>query len=93
MKQMTKQTVYLPAAYAVTFSIETNHPAGTCRHMSMSVKTEGRVPNEHAVWMVCEELGFTGSLQECHIWLEDLEGHGHAINVVQSLTMQEPVRV
>jgi hypothetical protein len=86
MRQMTKQTVYLPEAYAVTFSIETGHRIGTCRHMSMSVDREGRVPNKHAVWMVAEELGFTGGLEACAaIWPEELEGHGKAINVVQAV--------
>jgi len=83
LKQMSKQTVYLPVAYAVTFSIEHGHPAGSARHMSMSVNREGRVPNEHAVWMVAEQLGFTGDLRSCTVWLEDLEGHGNAVNVVQ----------
>jgi hypothetical protein len=86
MRQMSKQTVYLPTAYAVTFSIETGHPGGTIRHMSMSVHREGRVPNRHAVWMVAEELGFVGGLEACAaIWPEELAGHGKAINVVQSV--------
>jgi hypothetical protein len=91
MRQMTAQTVYLPAAYAVTLSIEFNHPQGrTARHMSMSVDREDRIPNQHAVWMVAEELGFTGALSDCIVWLEDLQGHGKAINIVQLLNPEEP---
>jgi hypothetical protein len=87
MRQMTEQTVYLPEAYAVTFSIETNHPGGrTARHMSMSVEREDRVPNQHAVWMVAEELGFTGTLQDCVVWMEDLR-QGKAVNIVQLLAV------
>lgn len=87
MRQMTEQTVYLPAAYAVTFSIETNHPESrTARHMTMSVDAEGRLPNRHAVWMVAEELGFIGNLELCQgIWVERLQGHGEAVNIVQLL--------
>jgi hypothetical protein len=99
MEQMSKQTVYLPFDYAVTYSKEINHPGGTARHMSMSINKEGRVPNQFAVWMVAEHLGFTGphddiaraedNLKQCDaIWFEDLRGHGKAINVVQLI---EPV--
>jgi hypothetical protein len=86
---MTGQTIAIPAAYLVTFSIETNHPHGTARHMSMSVQRDGRLPNFAAVWMVAQELGFTGSLDECTTWLEDLQGHGKAVNVVQYVTASE----
>lgn len=81
---MTRQSVGIPFGYLVTFSIETGHPGGTARHLSMSShKTPGRVPNEHAVWLVAERLGFTGSLRNCKNWLEELEGHGMAVNVAQ----------
>jgi hypothetical protein len=83
MAHMTAQTIDIPAAYQVTFSIETGHPAGMARHMSMSVQRNGRVPNQHAVWMVAELLGFVGSLDECMCWIEDLKDHGRAVNVVQ----------
>lgn len=87
--RMTEQTVLIPAAYMVTFSVETNHPHGTARHMSMSVQREGRLPIGHAVWMVAVELGFTGGLGECTTWLEELQGHGQAVNVVQYVTAHE----
>ena len=83
--QMTAQTVALPAAYLVTFSIETGHPAGTARHMSMSTNRAGRVPNPVSLWMVAELLGFVGGLETCICWPEELQGHGLAVNVVQML--------
>lgn len=83
MAQMTRQSVEIPLAYLVTFTIEHNHPCGTCRHMSMSVQKPDRAPNEHALWLIALELGFWGSLAECSIWPEQLRGHGMAINVVQ----------
>ena len=86
MRQMNAQSIEIPVGYLVTFSIETGHPAGVCRHMSMSSPVEGRVPIPEAVWMVAEELGFSGSLEACAVWLEDLQGHGKAVNVVQPLT-------
>lgn len=91
MAQMTAQTVGIPMDYMVTFSIEHGHPAGTCRHMSMSVGKKGRVPNQHAVWMVAEELGFVGGIEACMCWLEDLKGHGQAVNVVQPINFVNTV--
>lgn len=84
-KQMTAQTCLLPASYMVTFSIETGHPCGTCRHMSMSTHHKLRLPNARAVWMVAEVLGFTDTLESCVTYREELEGHGEAVNVIQPL--------
>lgn len=89
MDRMNALTIDIPMAFAVTYSIETGHPAGTCRHMSMSSDRKGRTPTPEAVWMVCEELGFVGSLEACTVWPEELqrgptERDRHvAINVVQ----------
>jgi hypothetical protein len=88
-QQMTAQSIPLPMDYLVTFSIETRHPGGTVRHMSMSVGAQDRVPNQHAVWMVAECLGFAGTLDACTAWVEDLEGHGAAVNLVQFLMHDE----
>lgn len=90
LAQMTAQTIQIPADFMVTFSVETGHPAGVCRHMSMSVGKAGRVPSPQGVWMVAEEFGFVGSLEECTVWKEDLNGHGIAINVVQPLAVVSP---
>jgi hypothetical protein len=87
--RMTALTVDIPAAYLVTFSIETGHPGGTARHMSMSINRGSRAPNQFAVWMVCAELGFVGDLDACTVWPEELQrgpdpGDRHiAVNVVQ----------
>ena len=87
MKQMTRQTIQIPMNFLVTFSVETGQPMGVCRHMSMSVDQEGRTPSPEALWMVAEEFGFVGSLQDCKVWKEDLQGHGIAINIVQPVAM------
>jgi hypothetical protein len=84
-QRMTEQSVLIPASYMVTFSIETGHPAGTARHMSMSVNHEEHVPNPVSLWMVAELLGFVGGLETCICWPEELQGHGLAVNVVQML--------
>lgn len=84
-RQMTKQSVSIPLAFMVTFSIETGHPAGVCRHMSMSVLRERRLPVPEGIWMVAQHLGFTGTMQQCHVYLEDLSDGGTAVNMVQPL--------
>lgn len=93
MDQMNDQTIEVPTAFLVTFSVEIGHPGGAARHMSMSSVRPGRLPTEHAVWMVAEELGFLGGLKACAIWLEDLQrgptarDRAQAVNVVQLLTV------
>ena len=72
-RQMTAQSVRIPLDFVVTFSIETGHPVGTCRHMSMSSGARGRLPTPPAIWMVATELGFVGAIEQCHCWLEDIE--------------------
>jgi hypothetical protein len=92
MDRMNALTIDIPLGYTVTFSIETGHGAGTCRHMSMASGRRDRVPTQEAVWMVAELLGFTGGLESCTLWLEELQrgpdpvkDRAKAVNVVQPL--------
>lgn len=86
--RMTGQSMDLPFGFAVTFSIETGHPIGTCRHMSMSSGKPGRLPTPEALMMVATHLGFIGGLDACcAIWIETLEGHGRAVNIVQPVSV------
>lgn len=85
LAQMTRQSVPIPTRYMVTLSIETGHPGGTMRHMSMSSLAEGLLPRPEAVWMVAEELGFVGEIEQCQVWVEDLSDGGKAVNLVQPL--------
>lgn len=89
-RQMDDQTVEIPIAYLVTFSIETGHPAGPSRHLSMSSGRKGRTPTPEALWLIAEALGFAGGLAACHVWPEALshdDGRTTAINVVQPLSV------
>ena len=84
MARMTAQTITLPLSFMVTYSVEIGHPAGRCRHLSVSIEQEGRAPGAEAVWMIAEEFGFYGSLESCTVWLEELRGRQSiAVNVVQ----------
>lgn len=88
-KDMHARTVTIPGPwpFEVTFSIEANHPGGTMRHMSMSIRREGRVPHPAGLWMVAEELGFAGGLEACRIWPEELSDGGTAINLAQPISV------
>jgi hypothetical protein len=90
MAHMSRQTVELPFGFMVTYSIEFGHPAGTCRHMSMSSPVKGRAPSPEAIDMVAELLGFVGGYRACVTWLEDLvrgDGLQKAVNLVQPLAV------
>jgi hypothetical protein len=90
LEQMNKQSVSIPGPwiFMVVLSIETGQPAGVCRHMSMSIIRKDRVPSKEAVWMVAKELGFSGGLEACFVYPEDLSDGGKAINVIQPLSVQ-----
>jgi hypothetical protein len=93
-RMMQMFTVEIPTAYQVSFSIEFNHPVGTCRHMSMSSRRAGRTPTPAAVLMVAHELGFVDGFEACKIWTEDIgilpNGTQQiAINLVQPLSVGE----
>ena len=92
MEQMNRQSVVIPGPWLfwVTYSVETNHPCGTARHMSMSIDRPNRVPNPIGVWMVAKELGFEGEQFEgCYVDKEELSNRGLAVNVIQPLRFRE----
>jgi len=87
LNHMSSLTIPVPSAFAVTFTIDVGHPNGTCRHMSMSSRRKGRLPTPEALWMVAQELGFSGALTACAIWTERPEDGGVAVNVVQPISV------
>lgn len=93
LEQMTRQSLLLPMTYMVTFTLEL-HNGKLMRHLSMSTTRRGKMPSPDSVWAVAELLGFEGSLQQCKVWIEDLDtdqgdgsGEDKAINVVQPVHM------
>lgn len=89
-RQMTAQTITLPPGWLCTFSIETGHPCGVARHLSISRSgvRPGMAPHPAMVAEIAREFGFTGTLSDWICWPEVLEGHGSegygtAVNVVQ----------
>lgn len=88
LARMRDLSIPIPTDFLVTFSVETGHPVGTCRHLSVSVGRHGRVPHPAAVLMICEEFGFNGGLESCQIWREDIGKGDSAVNVIQPLFVQ-----
>jgi hypothetical protein len=86
-RMMRHFTAKIPAAFMVTFSIETGHGSGVCRHLSVSVLRRGRTPTPEAVWLIAALLGFQGGLEACAIWQEDIGEGDFAINVVQPVNL------
>lgn len=79
----------IPVDYRAVFSIE-EHPGGWMRHLSVSIPG-GRLPHPSAVEMILEAFGFSGGLEDCERWVEDLE-EGRALNLVQRLEAKEDDR-
>ncbi len=84
MQQMTEQSIPIPHGYFVTYSIEDEHPAGRCRHISISVGQPDMLPSPEAVWMIAQRFGFRGDMRACIAWIEELS-QGDAINLVQTV--------
>jgi hypothetical protein len=85
-KRMEGLTIKIdgPFVFWVTYSIETGHPCGAVRHMSMSIDRNERVPSIEAVWIIAEVLGFVGSIAECQVWPEELVNKT-AVNIAQPM--------
>jgi hypothetical protein len=66
----------------------TEQPAGLVRHLSVSVRTPGKVPNEIAIQMLAEAFGFTSGWPPTRgrVFLEEFEPGHHAVNIVELTT-------
>lgn len=91
-KRMDRYSCWIPLGFRVVFSIETGHPVGTSRHLSVSSPAKGRIPNIFAMGMLAEELGFVGGLELCGIWDEDIGEGQKAINLIQPLSVTPPAQ-
>lgn len=80
--EMEKHVVVLPFGYRIVYSVETQN-RGDFRHMSMSVDTDGKLPNIIAVKEVMKIIGFENPLEECIVKLEDITATRQAISVLE----------
>lgn len=73
----------LEDGFRIVFSYEQQpDPIGWARHISISVAATDRLPHPAAVTMIIKEFGFSGNLDNCQTWVEDL-GDVKAINVLE----------
>ena len=79
-------TIYLPMAFAVTLTRETQ-PNGLYWHFSASVAKPGRTPSIPAVEMLLEALKLR-PLSDSAVWLEDFGDRQKAVNVLQPVALQ-----
>lgn len=70
--------------YHVVFSIE-NHGSYKVRHISISVDTPNKMPNQTAIEMIIKEFGFIKPLLECKLGIEKISGTLSAINVIEKI--------
>lgn len=89
VQHMTEQSLIIPDGIGVTFSIETGHPGGSARHISVTAK--GKIPPLQIVMIIAYELGFEQRKVDA-LYREELIGKGEAINLVQLVDeIGEPV--
>jgi len=81
-------TCILSDVFKIVYSVE-SQPVGWCRHLSVSVDKEQKLPSVPVVELLMKEFGFTGNINECeNIWVErdiaTAKGKkGVAINILQ----------
>jgi hypothetical protein len=67
--------------YRAVYSIE-EQPCGWCRHLSVSVDAEGKLPSIPAVEVLMGEFGFSGTINDClNVWVEE----NMAVNILQQV--------
>ncbi|MCP3471444.1 hypothetical protein NLM33_18885 [Bradyrhizobium sp. CCGUVB1N3] len=71
-------------SYVAAISFE-EQASGLFRHLSISSRVPGKVPNEHAAKMVLEAFGFSGypPSRPYRVWVEEYEPGRVAINFVE----------
>lgn len=77
--------LFLPMGFRVVFSIE-EHPGGTMKHLSISVRKKGRWPSPEAVDMIAKEFGIKDFKQE-HCYQEPVV---EAVNIVARHEYETP---
>jgi len=69
-------SIHLYHGFRVVYTLE-EHPMGLCHHISISVDTPGKMPNEFSVQAIMDEFGFPLKLHECPVAID-----GPAVGVI-----------
>lgn len=75
-------TVLCELGGKVVFTYE-DQPAALCRHLSISGRTKGKMPNPGMAQAIMEILGFQSPMEDCKLWIEDIPDGGQAINILE----------
>jgi hypothetical protein len=84
----TEFSLDIPMDYFVCFTHE-KQPAGTTRHLSVSIRAKGRVAAPQAISLLMPFFGFKRPLEGCYVWVEDCGRGKKAVNVVELITDSE----
>lgn len=79
-----EHTLFIPEGFKVVFSIEEQKP-GKCRHLSVSVDKEGKLPSVGHVTFLMNILGFQKPMCDCIICLEEIAENHHAVSVMEDM--------
>lgn len=74
--------VFIPAGIKTVFTVE-EHPAGVCRHLSVSINRPGYTAPPIALQMLMEEFGFTSKIEDCIVYPETYAPGRIAVNVLE----------
>jgi hypothetical protein len=76
-------------SYICAFSVE-QQPIGFVRHLSVSVRRRGKLPNFPAMQMIAELFGFDDfPPTKGRLWVEEFEPGHEAINVAEVMSEQQ----
>jgi hypothetical protein len=81
---MAAMTVHLPIGYRVTYSHE-QQTFGIARHLSVSIDRPGKMAHPEAIEMILTEFGMQPLKSSVGIWIEDIDEHRKAVNLLQPL--------
>lgn len=81
-----KYTICLPDGFTVTYT-EEDQPIGMCRHLSVSVDADGKLPNPSAIEYLLYSFGFEHKLGVEQVVYPEEYGEGlTAVNVIERIS-------
>ncbi len=77
-----------PTGIKIVHCIE-QQVAGDVRYLSVSVPTDGSLPNPYLIMQIMEEVGFNNKLEDCIL---DLEGHDKENKIAKAIAIREIIK-
>lgn len=79
---------FTPTGIKIVHCIE-QQVAGNVRYLSVSVPTDGSLPNPYLIMQIMEEIGFENKMEDCIL---DLEGHDKENKVAKAISIREIIK-